>query len=61
MDDEPDTFLFDRDPAKLLPYTKRLLPEDPEIETLGRHFMRDSISEANDVFPQFPIPASDDL
>jgi hypothetical protein len=61
MEDEPDTFLIDNDPARLLPYSKRLLPEDPETETLGRHFMRDGISEANDGFLKSTAPASDDL
>lgn len=37
-DDEIDTFLLDHDPAKLLPYSNRLLPEDDA----GRHFMRDT-------------------
>ena len=61
MDGEPETFLIDHDPARLHPYSKRLLPEDPQIETLGRHFMRDGISEVNDPFPKSPTPASDDL
>jgi hypothetical protein len=30
MDDGPNTFLIDNNPAKLLLYSKRLLPEDPE-------------------------------
>jgi hypothetical protein len=35
-DDEERTWLLDNDPAKLLPFSKRLLPEDPEVETLPR-------------------------
>ena len=27
-DDEPNTFLLDNDPARLLPYSKQMLPED---------------------------------
>jgi hypothetical protein len=34
-DDEPNTFLLDHDPANLLPYSKRLAPEDPEAVNLG--------------------------
>jgi hypothetical protein len=48
MNDEIDTFLIDHDPAKLLPYSKRLLPEDPEAVDAGRHFMRDTYQERND-------------
>jgi hypothetical protein len=47
MDDEPDTFLIDNNPARLLPYSKRLLPEDPDATDLGRHFMRDTYPERN--------------
>jgi hypothetical protein len=36
MDDEDDTFPFDHDPRKLLPYSKRMIPEDPDVETLPR-------------------------
>jgi hypothetical protein len=36
MDDEPNTFLTDNDPAKLLPYSKRLIPEDPEAAVLPK-------------------------
>ena len=28
--DVPDTFLIDNDPAKMLPFSKRLVPEDPD-------------------------------
>jgi hypothetical protein len=35
-EDEPDTFLVDNDPAKLLPYSKRLVPEDPDTEQLPK-------------------------
>lgn len=38
MDDEPNTFLLDHDPAKLLPYSKRLIEEDPEAVMLPRAF-----------------------
>jgi hypothetical protein len=33
--DEANTFLLDNNPAKLLPYSKRLLPEDPDAINLG--------------------------
>jgi hypothetical protein len=36
MDDGPNTFLIDNNPAKLLPYSKRLLPEDPETDALPK-------------------------
>jgi hypothetical protein len=45
MDDEPDTFLTDNDPARLLPFSKRLLPEDPDVIELDRHFMRPSFTD----------------
>lgn len=61
MNDEADTFLIDHDPAKLLPFEKRLIPEDPETETLGRHFMRDSISDVNDPLFKSTPAANDDL
>lgn len=48
MDDDPDTFLTDNDPAKLLPFSKRLLPEDPEAIDAGRRFMRDSVVDPRD-------------
>ena len=35
-DDELNTFLLDNDPANLLPYSKQMLPEDPEAERLPR-------------------------
>jgi hypothetical protein len=35
-DEELDTFLIDNDPAKLLPCSKQLLPEDPEAVLLPR-------------------------
>lgn len=35
-DDEPNTYLLDHDPAKLLPYSKQLLPEDPEAVMLPK-------------------------
>jgi hypothetical protein len=35
-DDELNTFLIDNDPAKLLPYSKQMLPDDPEAEKLPR-------------------------
>jgi hypothetical protein len=36
MDDEPNTFLIDNNLAKLLPYSKRLIPEDPEAAALPK-------------------------
>ena len=39
MDDEPDTYLTDHNPAKLLPYSKRLVPEDPETITLPKAYV----------------------
>jgi hypothetical protein len=42
--DDERTWLLDHDPANLLPYSKRLIPEDPEAETLGRQFVRDSVA-----------------
>jgi hypothetical protein len=48
-DDEERTWLLDNDPANLLPFSKRLVPEDPEAETLGRRFMRDSVIDPADV------------
>lgn len=48
MDDDSNTFLIDNDPAKLLPFTRRLLPEDPEAAELARHFMRNTYPEQND-------------
>lgn len=48
MDDDRDTFLLDNDPAKLLPFEERLIPEDPEPAILGRHFMRGTCAEANE-------------
>lgn len=49
MDDdcEFNTFLIDNDPAALLPYSKRLLPEDSEVVELGRHFMRPSFTDTS--------------
>jgi hypothetical protein len=38
-DDEPNTFLLDNDPAKLRPYSKRMIDEDPEAVTLPRAFV----------------------
>ena len=37
------------DPAKLLPYEKRIAPEDPEAIDAGRQFIRDSVTDATDV------------
>ena len=48
MDEEPNTFLIDNDPAKLLPYSKQLLPDDPEAVYIGRHFVRNSYTETSD-------------
>jgi hypothetical protein len=48
-DDEPDTFLIDNDPGKLLPYSRRILPEDPDAEILGRRFMRNGVVIAADI------------
>ena len=36
LKEEPDTFLVDNDPAKLLPYSKRLVPEGPEFQRLPK-------------------------
>jgi hypothetical protein len=47
-DDEHDTLLSDRDPAKLLPFSKRPLPEDPDAVFSGRHFMRETYPHQND-------------
>jgi hypothetical protein len=49
MNEDPDTFLIDHNPAKLLPYEKRLIPEDPEAVVLPRHFMRRSVTSPQDV------------
>lgn len=40
-DDEPNTYLLDHNPANLLPYVKRLAPEDPEAvaSTITHHPM----------------------
>ena len=46
--DEANTFLIDNDPAKLLPYSKRLVPEDPDAIDLGRRFIRDSVVDPAD-------------
>ncbi len=35
-DEDLDTFLLDNDPAKLLPYSKRMIPEDPEVLILPK-------------------------
>jgi hypothetical protein len=37
-DDEPNTYLLDHDPAKLLPYSKRFVLEDPEVTTLPKAY-----------------------
>jgi hypothetical protein len=37
-DDEPNTYLIDHNPANLLPYSKRLVPEDPEAEILPKAY-----------------------
>ena len=47
--DEPDTYLPDHDPAKLLPFSKQLMPHDPEAIDLGRRFIRNSVASAADV------------
>jgi hypothetical protein len=49
QDYEPDTFLIDNDPAKLLPFSKRMVPEDPEVVDLGRRFVRDGVASPADV------------
>jgi hypothetical protein len=38
-DEELDTFLLDNNPANLLPYSKRLIPEDPDTVTLPKGFI----------------------
>jgi hypothetical protein len=38
MNDDPDTFIIDHDPAKLLPYSKRLVPEDEQTEQLPKRY-----------------------
>jgi hypothetical protein len=35
-DDEPNTYLLDHDPAKLLPVRRQIAPEDPEAILLPR-------------------------
>ncbi len=40
--------IFDHDPAKQLPYPRRLPPEDPEAAFSGRHFMRDTYPHQNE-------------
>lgn len=51
MNDEEEfnTYLIDNDPTKLLPYSKRLVPEDPEAVTLGRRFIRNSVIDSTEV------------
>jgi len=49
QDDQPNTFLIDNDPAKMLPFSKRLVPEDSDAIDAGRHFMRDSVVNPGDV------------
>jgi len=48
-DDEERNWLIDNNPAKLLPFEKRLIPEDPDAIDAGRHFIRDGITNAADV------------
>jgi hypothetical protein len=36
MNDEPDTYILDHDPARLLPYSEQLVPEDPEAVLLAK-------------------------
>jgi hypothetical protein len=48
MNEDADTWLLDHNPAKLLPFSKRLTPEDPDVQLLGRRFMRDSIVPDSD-------------
>jgi hypothetical protein len=38
-DEEFNTFLLDNDPAKLLPYSKRLVPEDEDTQTLPKGYI----------------------
>jgi hypothetical protein len=45
-DDEIGT--LDRDLAKHVSYSKRLLPEDPEAVDVCRHFMRDTDPQQSD-------------
>lgn len=47
-DNEIDTCLLDHDLAKLVPYSRRLLPEDPEAVDACRHFMRDTYPQQSD-------------
>jgi hypothetical protein len=36
MNDEANTRLIDHDPAMLLPFSKRITPEDPEVTELPK-------------------------
>jgi len=36
--DDPDTFIIDHDPAKVLPHSKRLIPEDDGTEQLAKQY-----------------------
>ncbi len=38
MNSDPDTFILDNNPAALLPFSKRLLPEDPEATPLPKAY-----------------------
>ena len=49
MNDDPETWLIDNDPAKLLPYTGRVTPEDPDATQLAPRIVRDSIVDPADV------------
>jgi hypothetical protein len=37
-DEEPNTYLLDHNPAKLLPCSKRLIPEDDGVERLPKQY-----------------------
>jgi hypothetical protein len=41
-DEELGTFLLDNDPADLLPYSKRLIPEDTETQQLPKAYIPNS-------------------
>jgi hypothetical protein len=52
-DDEIDT--LDRDLAKHVSYSKRLLPEDPEAVDAGGHFTRDTYPQQSDDKGELPL------
>jgi hypothetical protein len=41
MNDEPDKYLLDHDPGRLLSYSKQLVPEDPEAVLLPKAHVPD--------------------